>query len=210
MFRPTPTAALTASLLICLTFAPRATADSTPDLSTPKKAALAFAHAMEQGDVAGAEAASIGSAEDDRLLQVIAGLVGAARQLRDAGVARFGDAGKSIVSCDSIANLSQQIATAGESITGDTAIVVHPREIDPMKLRRGSDGQWKVDLAAMSDKESKMRVIPRVTKVLTTGAADLRAGKYHTAADANDAIGQQMFAIISEPTTRPTHADAPR
>jgi hypothetical protein len=208
MFRPTLTAATIACLLICLTFARGATADSTPDLSTPKKAALAFAHAMERGDVAGAEAASIGSAEDDHLLQVIAGLVGAARQLRDAGVARFGDAGKSIVSCDTIANLSQQIATAGESITGNTAIVVHPREIDPMKLRRGDDGQWKVDLAAMSDKQSKMRVIPRVTKVLTTGAADLRAGKYHTAADANDAIGQQMFAIISEPTTRPARADA--
>jgi hypothetical protein len=193
-----------ACLVMCLAFARGATAASTPDLSTPKKAAMAFAHAMETGDVATAEAASIGSAEDIRILHMIADLVTAARQLRDAGVEKFGDAGKSIVSCDTIANLSRQVATAEETITGDTAIVLHPHEIDPMKLRRGADGQWKVDLAAMSDKESKSRVIPLVRKVLAAGATDIRAGKYHSAAEANDAIGQQMFAVIAEPTTRPS------
>ncbi|HEY2586047.1 MAG TPA: hypothetical protein VGI81_09830 [Tepidisphaeraceae bacterium] len=206
MFRLTPTV-LAALLVMCLAFA-KGASTASPDLSTPKKAALAFARAIEAGDVAGAEAASTGSAEDVRILHLIANMVSAARQLRDAGVARFGEAGKTIVSCDSMANLSQQIETADEHITGDTATVLHRYEVDPMKLRRNADGQWKVDLASMSDKDTKSRVIPRVQKVLSAGAADIRAGKYRTAADANDAIGQQMFAIISEPTTRPARSDA--
>lgn len=209
MFRPTSLVlAASLAIVICIASADAASATASPDLSTPKKAALAFARAIEAGDVAGAEAASTGSAEDVRILHLIADLVGAARQLRDAGMAKFGEAGKSIVSCDAMANLSQQIETADEHITGDTATVLHRYEVDPMKLRRGPDGQWKVDLATMSDKDTKTRVIPRVQKVLASGAADIRAGKYHSAAEANDAIGQQMFAIISEPTTRPTRSDA--
>ena len=181
---------------------------ASPDLSTPKKAAMAFAQAVETGDVAEAEAVSIGSAEDRHILHLIPDLVSAARQLRDAGVAQFGDAGKSIVSCDAMAKLSQQVDTADEHITGDTATVLHRYEVDPMKLRRNADGQWKVDLAALSDKETKSRVIPQVRKVLLTGAADIRTGKYRSAAEANDVIGQKMFAIISEPTTRPSGSDA--
>jgi hypothetical protein len=205
MFRLNAT--LLASCLVIGLASPRARGAANPDLSTPKKAALVFARAMESGDVAAARSASTGSDEDYRILNLIADLVGAARQLRDAGVAKFGEAGKSIVSCDEMAQLARQVATADENITGDTATVLHPNEIDPMKLRKDASGKWKVDLGALSDKPTKARVIPRVQKVMSAGAADIRAGKYRTAAEANDAIGRQMFAIIAEPTTRPSRAD---
>lgn len=191
-------AALAPVLLLGGALLPVVAMGSETDLSTPKKAAMAFAKALERGDVPAAKAASTGTEDDYRILPLISGLVGAARELRDAGAARFGDAGKTIVGCDAIANLSLQVDTAQEQITGDTATVLHAHEVDPMKLKRDADGQWKVDLSALSDKESKSKVIPRVQQVMSGGAADIRAGKYKSANEANDTIGQQMFAIISE------------
>lgn len=170
-----------------------------PDLSTPKKAALEFAKDLESGDMAAAKAASVGSADDFKLVETISSLVRSARELRDTAIEKFGAAGKNILpNGDELADFSKRVDSGTEKITGDTATVGQPDERDPMKLKKVEDGTWRVDLAAIPEKNEVSKVMPKVQKVLSNATADIKAGKYKTADEAQDAVSQQMFAVIAE------------
>lgn len=172
---------------------------AAPDLSTPKKAAVEFARDLETGDMAAARAASVGSAEQLKLAEVISDLIRSARDLRTAAVEKFGDAGKDILpNGEELAEFSKRVDSGTEKITGNTATVGQPDERDPMKLKKIEDGTWRVDLSAIPEKDEITKVMPRVQKVLASAAADIKAGKFKTADEARDAASQQMFAVIAD------------
>lgn len=182
-----------------------ATARAAADLSTPKKAAVEFARDLESGDLTAAKAASIANADDAKLIKIISNLVRSARELRSVTIEKFGDAGKDVLpNGDELADYSKRVESATEKVTGDTATIGQPDERDPMKLKKVEDGTWRVDLSAIPEKEEITKMMPKVQKVLASGAADIKAGKYKTADEAKDALSQQMFALIAdEAATQP-------
>ena len=206
MFRPFPLVVLTA--FVALSSGPARAASQ--DLSTPKKAAVEFAKGLESGDLAAAKSASEGSAEDFKIVEIISDLIRSARDLRGVAIEKFGDAGKQVVpNGDELADFSKRVDAGTEKITGDTATVGQPDERDPMKLKKDVGGSWRVDLASIPEKEELRRMMPKIQKVLTSGTADIKSGKYKTADEAKDAIGQQMFAVIAEPVATQPASPAP-
>lgn len=182
-----------------------------PDLSTPKKSAVEFARDVQSGDLSGARAASIGSDDDFKPVPVISGLIRSALDLRAAAIEKFGDAGKQIVpNGDDLVDFAKRVESGIEKIDGDTATVGQSNEQTPMKLRKAGDGSWRVDLAAIPDKEEILKTMPKVQKVFDTGAAEIKSGKYKTAEQARNAIGDQMFAAISSPPTSKPAPDGPK
>jgi hypothetical protein len=186
-----------AALIVLLSY--RAHAEA-PDLSTPKKAAVAFAQDLESGDLAAARAASVGSEEDFKLIEIISGMVRSARDLRSSAIDKFGDEGKQAVPAgEELAEIAKRVGEGVEKITGDTATVGQPNEQDPMKLKKVAEGSWRVDLSSIPDKDEIRKTMPKVQKIFSAGAADIKSGKYKTSEDARNAISDQMFAAISQP-----------
>lgn len=172
---------------------------SATDLSTPKKAAVEFARDLETGDLVAARAASVGSAEEFKLVEIISSLVRSARDLRTTAIEKFGDAGKDVLpNGDELADFSKRVDSGTEKIAGDTATVGQPDERDPMKLKKIKDGTWRVDLSAIPEKDEITKVMPKVQKVLASATADIKAGKFKTADEARDSVSQQMFAVIAD------------
>jgi hypothetical protein len=180
------------------------------DLSTPKKAALEFAKGLETGDMAACKAASTGSDEEFKVVQVISGLVHSARDLRNSAVEKFGDAGKQILpGGDELTEFSKRVDSGTEKVNGDAATVGQTDERNPMKLKKSADGSWRVDLSSIPEKDQISKVMPKVQKVLTTGATEIKTGHYKTLEEAQNAISEQMFAAISEgAATRPAPGEA--
>jgi hypothetical protein len=192
------------ALIALLTFLSLKAQAAASDLSTPKKAAVEFARDLESGDMVAARAASVGSADDFKLIEVISSLVRSARDLRAAAIEKFGDAGKEVLpNGDELADFSKRVDSGTEKITGDTATVGQPDERDPMKLKKAEDGTWRVDLAAIPEKDEINKMMPKVQKVLSSATTDIKAGKYKTADEAKDAISQQTFAVIADATSQP-------
>jgi len=176
--------------------APPTRAADAPDLSTPRKAAIAFAKGVESGDMTAVKATAIGTDSDYKLVESIMGLIGANKELRAAAIEKFGEDGKQI-STEDLSNISKQMEQGDEKIDGDTATVGKPDEKDPMKLKK-IEGNWKVDLASIPEKEQMTKAMPKMRKVMTGAAADIKAGKYKTIEDAKTAVGQQIFAVVAE------------
>ena len=67
----------------------------------------------------------------------------------------------------------------------------------PMKLKK-VDGNWKVDLSSLpkENMDQMMKVIPSISKAFTELATEITAGKYKTAMEAKDAMGQKMLAAM--------------
>ena len=96
-----------------------ARAADAPDLSTPKKAAIAFAKGVESGDMTVVKATAIGTDSQYKLVEAIIGLIGANKELRTAAVDKFGEEGKQITN-DDLSNLSKQLEQADETINDDS------------------------------------------------------------------------------------------
>jgi hypothetical protein len=176
-------------------------ASDAPDLSTPKKAAVSFAKSIESGDMANIKATSVGTDDDYKLVQSIVGLIEANKQLRAAAIAKFGEEGKQI-STEDLSNISKQMEAGDEKIDGETATIGKADEKDPMKLKKIGDS-WKVDLASIPEKEQMGKAMPKMQKVMSEAAVDIKAGKYKTIDDAKQAIGQQIFAVVAEQLNPP-------
>ena len=201
MLRTLPIAAMLVIGLVGSTSA----RDASPDLSTPKKAAIEFARGLETGDMAAVKAASIGSGDDFKVAEMIGDLVRSARVLRKTAIEKFGPAGGQVLpSGEALADFSKRIEGGTEKIAGDTATVGPSDQPDALTLAKAIDSGWRVDLAALPAKDEIRRLMPAVQKVFATAEADIRAGKYKTLDQAKDIIGQQKFAAIAQrPTTEP-------
>src|SRR3954464_12993834 len=96
--------------VMIVSFAGRAALAAGPDLSTPKKAAVAFAKAVEQGDMEGAKAASIGTDEDYALVKVMSDFFRSFGRMQAAAQKAYGAEAKLPV--DMSAMLSNQFEQA--------------------------------------------------------------------------------------------------
>ena len=164
------------------------------DLSTPRKAAIAFMHAMSMGDVSAAKTASAGSEEDYQYLQSLIEFIAAGKDLQNAAINRFGESGKAVWP-DASAGMPQQLQTDSERIDRDTATVGSSDGREPMSLRK-IDGAWKVDLALIPQKKEIGKAIPALKKIMRSAIADINAGKYKSADEAQRAIQHEIFLIV--------------
>jgi hypothetical protein len=161
------------------------------DLSTPKSAAKSFATALEAGDAEAAKAASTG---DPKMVEGMAKAAASMKRLRDAAVAKYGDAGKSIAGDDNFSDMAKNIDAATEQITGDNATLTM-KTGDPLTLKK-IGGEWKVDVAAMMGPAAGMGValFDSMSKAAGEVADEIKSDKHKTAADASAALQQKMMS----------------
>jgi hypothetical protein len=190
-------------------------ADARPDLSSPKKAATAFALALQKGDFAALKSATTGTDADYKLMQTITAMTAAANKLHDAAVSRFGQDGNKIaVATGNPGDIPRQIEESDEKVTGDKASITKKgaTEANSVKLAKVG-GEWKVDLAQFPQKDQIAAQAPMLDatgKVLAQAAGDVAAGKYQSATEASQDIQQRMMAVMAsmirpaQPTTAPS------
>ena len=175
-------------------------AAASPDLSTPKKAATAFALALQKGDFDTIRAVTTGQDADYKLIQPIAAMTSAANRLHDACVAKFGEDGKKIaLSTGDPQDIPRQIEASEEKITGDSALIITrgTTEANAVKLTKVG-GDWKVDLAHYPQKEQLAQVAQTAeptAKLFSQAASDVTSGKYHSATEASQDIQQRIMAL---------------
>lgn len=166
------------------------------DLSTPKKAALAFATAMQEGDVEAMKQAAKGTDEQFAVFNNIATMFGKVRKYEAAAIKKFGDAGK-LPPQDKI-DLAAEVEKSDEKIEGDKATLIDKSDPDdkhPMTLSKDG-GNWKVNL---KDADPKMlEMSPKAKKAgeaIDTVIKGIEDGKYKTAMDALNALGEIMATL---------------
>lgn len=182
------------------------------DLSGPKPAALTFLRAIAAGDDCTARDASLGTPAQKQWIVAMTSLVTGMRRYDRALLARFG---QRAVSAD--VDLRQAIETmtqdpishmeGGILSQSEDSALIYPgyRDIKlagraPMRLRR--EGKvWKVDLPGMADEPQYspdvVRRYQEAGKALTETARQIRAGRYQTLDEAEDAIGQNLKLATS-------------
>jgi hypothetical protein len=191
--------------------------DSTPDLSSPKKAAAAFALALQKGDFATVQNVTTGSPADYKIMQTLTSMLAASGKLHDAAVARFGpdEAAKIATGSGDPVAITRQIEESEEKLEGDQASITMKdvAQGDSVKLKK-SNGQWKVDLAKYPLKNEiaqRASMLDATGKVLAQASTDVSAGKYKTATEASQDIQQRLMSVMgamarqSQPPTTQSH-----
>ena len=179
--------------------------DTVP-VATPKEAATAFFKAMVAGDVAAAKAASVGDERSERWLEAVVENTAAMRAYHDAMKARFGEqpAGPTGLS-DSAAGLKEGEVLAavekGETkIEGDNATITAADRRRVVHLKK-VNGLWKVDRSQLGGEESVDKFVARTrrsAKAYGELAAEVRADKYKSHAEARQAFGERLVKAIEE------------
>jgi hypothetical protein len=192
-------------------------ADSKPDLSSPKKAAAAFALALQKGDFATVQNVTTGSPDDYKIIQTVTNMLVASGKLRDVAVARFGpdEAAKIATGGGDPAAITRQIEESDEKLEGDQAsITMKDAPKGNSVILKKSNGQWKVDLTQYPQKNEiakRASMLDATDKVLTQASADVSAGKYKTAAEASQDIQQRLMSVMAamarqaQPPTTQSH-----
>jgi len=192
---------------------PASTRPSAPDLSTPRSAALTFADAMAREDAPAARSLCVGSQQDLDLVDAIVAAIKARQKLVVAARDKFGAAGASVAREEQTSvgqQMARDVADAALKIEGDRATIT-PRgdREEPLKLRKVGEA-WKMDMAAMLGSEGPDRIANTyraMAKAYDQTAAEIQAGKYKTAQEANDVFAPRLNAALSgviAPTTQPT------
>jgi hypothetical protein len=175
-----------------------------PDLSTPKKAALTFAKALEDDDLAGIRSSCIGSDDDFKVIAEVAKVVNAGKKVREAAIARFGEAeAQKIIPTPGPPagiGLPRQIEQSRQKIEVDTATLSGPQEnAEPLRLRR-IKGAWRVDLSALPDRNEMAQALPlliAIRNALLNAADQIATGKYKSADEA-----REQLETMLEPVSR--------
>jgi hypothetical protein len=185
-----------ACLTTALVIASVARADA-PDTSTPKKAAIAFAKAVQAGDMTTAKTLATGSDSEWKLIKMMSETMVAVKAFSAAAAEKFGDQGK--LPPDMAMDLSADFESSDEKIDGDTATLISQKKPDdkyPPQLKKTATG-WVLDLSNLEKDPASApltQIMPVMTKAMTTVTADIKAGKYATMQDAMTAFGQAMNA----------------
>ena len=175
-------------------------AGAGPDLSTPKKAATAFALSLQKGDFDTIRAVTTGQEADYKLIQSIVAMTAAANKLHDAAMAKFGEEGRKMdLTTGDPQDIPRQIEASEEKINGDHASIITKgtTEANAVKLNRVGN-EWKVDLANYPQKQQLTEQAPMFDatgKLLAQAAGDVAGGKYHSALEASQDIQQRMMAL---------------
>jgi hypothetical protein len=182
----------------------QATQPVLADPSTPKGALKALALAMDQGDSEAIHRLmDTSTPAQGKMVDMISEMAGAIADLNRAMSTRFGPVQAQAVMGNSGEQLRQSIAdidTASEVDTGDAATVsIAPTERGTMSLRR-VNGFWKISMQNRVDKLTPQQVDEDVAMLsgqihgMRDVSAEVRAGKYPTAADAAAALHARMGA----------------
>jgi len=168
-------------------------AKAGPDLSTPKKAALAFTKGIETGDMDSVKAASVGTDEDYAALKSMSDMLSSMKRMQAALIKKFGDDAKQMGDLSS--TMSKQIEGAEEKVDGDSAtLVVKPDDKNPPTLKK-TGTEWKMDLKVMTSSPDfgKMKeMAPKAIPLIDGFTKDIDAGKYASFPEALQALGQTM------------------
>jgi hypothetical protein len=165
---------------------------------------MTYLHAIAQGNAAKARAASIGTEQDKRWIDAMTGLISGVRSYDQALTARFG---QQAISTDidlkqALSELANEpivwfqdgIVKEAENTAQIQAAVGHTRlaAVHPVYLKRELDG-WKVDLAAArrdsNHSQQQVEQYLAVGKALNDAARQIRAGRYRTFDEAQQAVG---------------------
>jgi hypothetical protein len=180
-------------------------AGASPDLSTPESAAAAFATALDSGDAAGARAASVGTDQDQQVVEKMAHVAGEMRSLHDAAAAKFGDAAAAQI-VQKPASISESIKGAAVKIEGDGATLTPKNASDTTLHLLRTGGQWKVDIAALTrgqDLAAAMPMFDTIARAANDTAMEIRAGSIKSVDQARAAMAERL-APLKPPTTATT------
>jgi hypothetical protein len=141
-------------------------------------------------------AVTIGADEDYKLFEPLVGMVGAAKQLEKAAREKFGKSGRLIARESPAVELEIHIQESDVTVNGDTAVLRHKgqEDSDPLPLKQTPEG-WKVDLTAIENRQKMSAAaggMRKMQEALAESATDIRAGKFKTAQEAEQALVTRM------------------
>jgi hypothetical protein len=189
-------------LLISLAAAAAPTTQPAADASTPKAALRSFAIATRTGNRESLRASfHAATPTEERLADLTAEVAAAVVRLRDAAVAKFGDAGAKQFNGNipDDAHLAR-IDSASEQVNDDTATVLvqgADGKLQSMYLVR-IDGKWKISVSravagTRPDKlETQLSTLTLTSKILDEVTAEIARGDYRSADDATDALKSKI------------------
>lgn len=184
---------------------------AAPDLSTPKSAALAFGNALVGDDAAGLKASAFGSEAEFKTVEALGKMISAMKKLSDAASAKYGK-DNIITKGSKDIDVAAELEKSELKVEGDTATIINKdkEEKNPMKLVK-KNGAWKVDLASLPKEgtEQLVQMAPAMAKAATEVVAEIKADKYKTADEAQQAIGTKMVAAMLNGPNGPAPAPAP-
>lgn len=152
-----------------------------------KAVVIAWAKAVDAGDVAAAKAASDGDAEQVKALEAFVLRRRSEARLDAAITHAFPESANSDAAPE---GLAAAVERARAKADGDAVTVWAYVEEAPLVARKQPDGEWKVALDHFTrDTETNSRMMARAHDAL---AADVKAGAYESAEAALDDLGAKI------------------
>jgi hypothetical protein len=179
------------------------------DQATPIGALKLLTQAMEIGDEKTMRSVlQAKTPAEEKMLSAMIGLAEAQHHLHQSAVTTFGEQGAKGLTGDTATELSQALAqldTASEQINkdGTATVAVTGQEGPPLTLAK-SDAKWRLPLSSLShginpdSLSQRLTELAAQTDVIHRTAADITAGKYHTAEDAAETLHSRMMATAME------------
>ena len=178
------------------------------DQSTPKKAAESFGTALVAGDNKAVREVSQGTDAEYKTVDALGTMVGAMKKLSDAASAKYGK-DNAISKGAKDMDIAAELEKSEVKEDGDKATITNKEkdEKNPMKLVK-KDGKWFVDLSSLPKEgmDQVVKMAPAMSKAATEVAGEIKADKYKTAEEAQQALGTKMLAAMMQ---APPPADAP-
>jgi hypothetical protein len=182
-----------------------AAAEGKPDYSTPLAAAKSYFTAMKTGDAKGMDSASLGTRYQKEWMAMFMRSCVAYEKLDKASAEKFGREqtdkvfGELKQSCSVVTGTLDALTNCDVKIDGtNAAITFKPNPAgdtpDPLKLQQGGR-EWRLVLDPGIDKADFSAALMAAQGASTEKcAADIRAGKYKTAEEAQQAMMSAMMA----------------
>ena len=175
---------------------------AAPDASSPKQAAVAFARAMEAGDLEAARSLAIGTDTEFAFWKSMSELLQASKRLQAAATKRFGDLPPDtfLPALGRFVDRFDRFERLEEKIEGNRAtLVLKTGRVDqhPPTLKRVGDG-WKMDLSGLGIGPPLMLNLieknVKIAKAMDAMAKNLEGGKYKNVNEALEAWRAEMRA----------------
>lgn len=179
------------------------------------KTGRAFGQALLSGDVAQAKKYAITDERSDKMLEELAGFMKARQSLEDAGVAKFGEEGKTILpnrmGPQNFADWDKKFQEAKVDVNGDTATVTTPNSQRPTIFKKAG-GRWKIDLKDRQGgpSEQNMRQISAMIGAIDQTTTEIKDGKYKTATEARQGLYQHIASAVGNQRGRPGPGGPPQ
>lgn len=185
-----------------------------PDLTSPKAALRSLQLALQSGDAQAIRQVMDAADEPQRaLVGAVADLLLAGKRLTDAAKEKFGAAADDLNAAELGKFDLAQLEAAQVKESGDNASLLLPGRSRPLTFRR-SNGQWRLmvaDWAGGADQPMprQVAVVQQLAQAMSRCAEELAANQYATVQEAQQAIHQQLQAVMLEslkgmrPASRP-------